>query len=522
VSRHPALVAFTLVVAGGAFGLVTELAVGAPHGVALAVADFAVGFVLLAFGAVALLRRSASRTGLWMALSGLAWFAGTLGWPLVGLHRGFLVLLFLSYPSGRLPRSTLARVAIAVAFVDSAVAPLTRDDRLTVALSVLVAVAAVRVFRGTSGIDRVAAAPALLAALTFAGILLLGAAVRLAGADADRLVLWAYDLTIAGLATILLVDLLRARWPEAVLRGLVLDLGALHDSRTLQRRLARALGDPTLAVGIWDGGRSVYLDEDGVPIEQPVAGSGRAATLIDDDVTPLALLIHDEIVAGNAELLASVAAVARTAVANASLEQRIEEQGREVAASRRRLVEAADGERLVLQRTLARGPERRLRHVSALLARADLPAGDLLLREVDGAIAELGELANGVRPVELDKGLRAALAALAKRSTLEVSVSVDADQLPDTVEAAAFFVCSEALVNAAKHAEAQSASVAAIEVSTRLRITVSDDGVGGADANGAGLRGLADRVEALGGRFTVTSARGAGTQVIAELPCTSR
>jgi hypothetical protein len=522
VNRKRALVAVVLVGAGGALGLAAELAVGAPQAVPLAVADFAVGFALLAFGATARLRRPASRTGTWMVLSGLAWFAGTLGWPFVGLHRGFLVLLHLSYPSGRLPRTTLARTAVAAAMLDSTVAPLMRDDRLTVGLSVLVAVAAVRVFRVTSGIDRVAAAPALLAALTFAGILSLGAAVRLAGADADRLVLWAYDLTIAGLATILLVDLLRARWPEAVLRGLVVDLGDLHDSRTLRRRIARALGDPTLVVGIWDGERSVYIDEAGVPVEQPVAGAGRAATHIDDDGAPLALLIHDEVVAGGAELLASVAAAARTAVANASLEQRIEERGREVAASRRRLVEAADGERRVLQRTLARGPERRLRRVSTLLARADLPAGHLLRREVDAAIAELGELANGVRPAELDNGLRAALAALAERSTLEVSVSVEADRLPETVEAAAFFVCSEALVNAAKHAQARSARVDAIGACARLRVAVSDDGVGGADASGAGLRGLADRVEALGGRLTINSPRGAGTQVIAELPCNSR
>jgi signal transduction histidine kinase len=515
------LVAVALVGAGAALGLGAELAVGAPQGVALAVADFVVGFALLAFGAVARLRRPASRSGVWMALSGLAWFAGTLGWPFVGLHRGFLVLLHLSYPSGRLPRSTLARVALAAAMLDSTVAPLMRDDRLTVALSVLVAVAAVRVFRGSSGIDRVAAAPALLAALTFAGILSLGAAVRLAGADADRAVLWAYALTIAGLATVLLVDLLRARWPEAVLRGLVVDLGDLRDSMTLQRRFSRALGDPTLVIGIWDGERGVYVDENGMPVEQPAAGAGRAATHIDDDGAPLALLVHDEVLAGGTELLASVAAVARTFVTNASLEQRIEERTREVAASRRRLVEAADGERRALQRTLARGPERRLRRVSTLLARADLPAGHVLRREVDAAIAELSELATGVRPPELDNGLGAALAALAERSTLEVSVAVEADRLPETVEAAAFFVCSEALANAAKHAQARSARMDATEVSARLRVTVSDDGVGGADAQGAGLRGLADRVEALGGRLTVTSPRGAGTRVIAELPCNS-
>jgi hypothetical protein len=522
VNRRRALVAFALVAAGGALGLSAELALEAPQGVALAVADFTVGFALLAFGAVARLRRPASRTGAWMALSGLVWFAGTFGWPFVGLHRGFLVLLLLSYPSGRLPRSALARTAVAAAMLDSTVAPLMRNDRLTIVLSVLVAVAAIRVFHRTSGIDRAAAAPALFAALAFAGILSLGAVVRLAGADADRLMLWAYDITIAGLATILLVDLLRARWPQAVMRGLIVDIGDLHDSRMLQRRIARALGDPTLAVGIWDGERSVYLDEDGVLVDQPAVGSGRAATRIDDDGTPLALLIHDELVAGGAELLASVAAVARTAVANASLEQRIEERARDVAASRRRLVETADVERRVLQHTLARGPERRLRHVSDLLARADVPAGHLLRREVDAAITELGELANGVHPAELDNGLGPALAALAERSTLEVSVTVDANRLPEAVEAAAYFVCSEALANAAKHAQARSARVNATGASARLRVAVSDDGVGGADASGAGLRGLADRVEALGGRLTVDSPAGAGTHVIAELPCNSR
>jgi signal transduction histidine kinase len=526
VVRRDVSLPVALAIAGAALGIGVEVAAGAPQGVALAVLDLAVGVLLLGFGAAARLRRPASRTGVWMALAGLAWFAGTVGWPFVDLHRGFLVLLLLSYPSGRLPPSSFARAAVAFAMLGSTVVPFAREDRLTVALGIVLAVAALRLFRGSEGIARPAAAPALLAALAFASILTLGASLRVAGVEAERPVLWSYDLVIAGLATVLLVDILRARWSEAVLRGLVADLGWVHGSMTLQGRIARALGDPTLVVGVWDGGQNAYLDESGAPLEPPEDRSGRIATRIDDDGTPLALLIHDEAAVSAAELLAPVAAVTRTAVANASLELRIGERAREVAASRRRLVEAADNERRVLQQTLARGPEQRLRRVSLLLlpsaaGRGVAPAGPGLLQEVEAAIAELSELANGVRPAELGGGLRAALPALAARSPLEVSVLVRVGRLPDAVEAAAYFVCSEALANAAKHARAVSARVEAVTAANRLRLRISDDGVGGADADGAGLRGLADRVEALSGRLRVESPPGAGTRVLAEIPCNS-
>jgi signal transduction histidine kinase len=510
--------------AAAAIGIGAELVAGAPQGLALALVDLVVGVLLLGFGAVARLRRPASRTGGWLALAGLAWFAGTLGWPFVYLHRGFLVLLLLSYPSGRLPAGSLARAAVAAAILDSTVIPLARDDRLTVALSILVAVAALRLFSGSAGIARRAAAPALLAALAFASILLLGACLRLAGVEADRLVLWSYDLVIAGIATVLGIDIVRARWSESVLRGLIADLASVHGSPTLRGRLARALGDPTLVVGVWDGERRAYLDELGAPVELTEDRSGRIATRIDDGGTPLALLIHDEAAVSATELLAPVAAVARTAVANASLELRIEEQTREIAASRRRLVEAADGERRALQHALARGPEQRLQRASRLLARtaAQVGADEPELQEmVEATIAELNELANGVRPAELGGGLRAALPALAARSPLDVSVLVRVGRLPGAVEAAAYFVCSEALANVSKHARAVSAHLDAVIDTGRLYLTISDDGVGGADADGAGLRGLADRVEALGGRLRVESRPGAGTRLLAEIPCKS-
>jgi signal transduction histidine kinase len=336
-------------------------------------------------------------------------------------------------------------------------------------------------------------------------------------------VLSAYDLVIVALALLLFVDLLRARWSESVLHGLITDLSSLDGSPTLRDRLARALGDPTLVVGLWDADRERYLEESGVPVEPPAVGSGRVATRIDDGPDRLALLVHDKAAVTDVELVAPVTAVARTALANASLERQVEQRTREIEASRRRLVEATDDERHALQQTIARGPEQRLREVSQLLAQSGATNGgtkEQALQElVEAAIRELNELANGVRPAELGDGLGTALPALAARSPLDVSVLVRTERLPDAIESAAYFVCSEALANAAKHAHAEFARVEAVTDAEWLRLSISDDGVGGADADRAGLRGLADRVEALGGRLLVESPPGAGTRVLAEMPC---
>jgi signal transduction histidine kinase len=509
--------------AGAAFGIGAEIVAGAPQGIALAFLDFAVGILLLAFGAAARLRRPASLTGIWMMVAGLAWFAGTLASPFVDLHRGFLALVVLAYPSGRLARRSFAALVVAVAMLDWAIAPLARDDWLTVAVAVLLAAAALHSFSGSAGIARPAAVPGLLAALAFASILAVGAGLRLADIEAERPVLWAYDFVVVTFGLLLFVDLFRARWSDSVLRGLLADLSSVDGSPTLRERLARSLGDPTLNVGVWEADRQSYVDESGAPVEAPASGSGRIATRIDDGSERLALLTHDEAAVAGAELVAPVAAVTRTALANASLELQVEQRTREIAASRRRLVEAAEGERRALQQTLARGPERRLRRVSQLLtqsAPAEVGAASPALQKlVEVAIGELNVLANGVRPAELDDGLGTALPALAARSALDVSVLVRAERLPDPIEAAAYFVCSEALANAAKHAQADSARVEAVTDSEGLRLSVSDDGVGGADAEGAGLRGLADRVEALGGRLRVESPPGGGTRVLAEIPC---
>ncbi|HWH05226.1 MAG TPA: GAF domain-containing protein, partial [Gaiellaceae bacterium] len=200
-------------------------------------------------------------------------------------------------------------------------------------------------------------------------------------------------------------------------------------------------------------------------------------------------------------------------------------------ASRARIVRAADDERRKLERNLHDGAQQRLVAVliQLRLTLAKLPddaqrASELLqisLEELTQAIEELRELARGIHPAILtERGLGAALRLLGERAPFDVTVEHDLQgRLPAAVEAAAYYVAAEALTNVAKHAGATAARVRVEVEGDCARVDVSDDGSGGADlAGGSGLRGLADRVEALEGRFTVESPPGEGTRVVAEIP----
>jgi signal transduction histidine kinase len=505
---------------GIAFGLAAEWISYDGGSLGLAVADFVVGCVLIGCGAVAWERRSESRVGALMALAGFTWFLGTLVAPALYLHRGPLVHLHLSYPTGRLP-TRLSRWVVAAAYVDAAVASLARRDGLTLLLSGAVAITAIQVFARTSGTARKAAGPALGAALAFAGVLALGAVGRDLGWNAGA-VLWAYDVVIASLAIVLFVDLMRRRWTEAVVTGLVVDLGAADEAATLRGTLARALGDPSLIVGYRLAAGDAYVDEAGRTVVLPAAGSGRVTTAIGDRSEQLAVLVHDEALLVDSALVESVAAATRLAVANVRLQAEAQQRASELEASRLRIVEAADAQRRHLERELRTGAERRLGNVAALLddVVTDWDAIQALAEELDGARHELREFAQGVHPAALtDGGLMPALALLAERSPVPVDVRGRVGQLPEAVEAALFFVSSEALANVAKHASASHASIELSEDGERVVVTIADDGVGGArPRSGSGLRGLADRIEALGGRLAVESAPGSGTRVGAELP----
>jgi signal transduction histidine kinase len=200
-------------------------------------------------------------------------------------------------------------------------------------------------------------------------------------------------------------------------------------------------------------------------------------------------------------------------------------------ASRDRAVDAAEDERRRIERDLHDGAQQRLVALAMDLGRAkeklrtDPQAATELVgeahEEAKRALAELRDLARGIHPAVLaDRGLDAAISALAARSPVPVGVEVVTERLPGRVESTAYFVVAEALTNAAKHAGAGEITVRIARLDGLLVVEVTDDGAGGADpARGSGLRGLADRVAALDGRLTVTSPAGGPTVVRAELPC---
>jgi PAS domain S-box-containing protein len=201
----------------------------------------------------------------------------------------------------------------------------------------------------------------------------------------------------------------------------------------------------------------------------------------------------------------------------------------EVRASRARIVEAADAERRRVVRDLHDGAQQRLVHtiVTLKLARQALLSNQENGSELVGealenaqrANAELRELAHGILPAVLARGgLREGVAALAARTPVPVEVAVEVDRLPARVEATAYFVVAESLTNVAKHAQATGATVRARVEDGRLQIHVRDDGVGGAQLDGSGLVGLADRLAVLDGTLTVWSQPGNGTRIRAEIP----
>jgi signal transduction histidine kinase len=503
--------------AGLLFGIAAEWGAWTddPGGAAV---DLVVGLLLIGLGLVAWQRRGSSAVGPLMAASGFTWFLGSLAAWALYLHRGPLVHLVVSYPSGRL-RSRLQWVVVAAGYVCAVVSPLARNDAATILLASVVCAAALRRYLVARGPERRARAAALGAAVMVAVALTLAAAVRLAGMDADRAVLWAYEVVIGLVAAWLFADLLWGRWAQAAITGLVVDLGELGDAGPLRDRLARALGDPSLILGYWLPGEGRYVDETGRPVELPIAGAERAVTPIEQDGEPIAALVHDVSVLGDPRLVADVAAAARLAVANVRLQAEVRSRVAEVAASRRRIVQAADTQRRGLERRLRRGAEQRLGRVAELIADAGPPLADIAVG-LDAARAELREFARGVHPAALiEGGLAAAVTELAERSPVPIQVTAPSERLPAAVEAAAYFLCSEALTNIAKYAPASQASVRLETRDGVLAVEVSDDGAGGADpAGGSGLHGLVDRVEALGGRLGIDSPPGRGTRLTAELP----
>jgi signal transduction histidine kinase len=502
---------------------------------ALAAGDFVAGLSLIACGIACRSRYPENRIGTLLTAAGYAWFLGTFsgasfdpasdaGALFVTLHRGPLAHALLAYPAGRLPR-VYERGLATLLYAWAAVPDAGSSPSLTLAAAGLLVLGLAGSFRVAGGPRRRARAAALLAGLALSAVLAVGSLATLAhsGDPVNRAVLGAYQWVVAAVAVGLALDLLRRGWTRATVAGLVVELGRLPEATTLRARLAAALGDPSLTLGYRIGGG--YVDEAGRPVEAPAAGSGRELTVVRDGDAPIAALVHDGGTLEDPELLESVAEAARIALSNVRLQHEIRRQVAEVDASRRRILESAELQRRRLERQLREGAERRLAEVEDILAAVEcdgeaLGTLDESRAELARARAELRELAHGILPELLTRhGLSSALEDIARRAGVPVELSVAAPRLPERIEAAVYFVSSEALANVGKHARATAARIAVRRRGESLIVEVADDGAGGASfESGSGLRGLADRVEALGGTLVVDSPRGHGTRLRARLP----
>jgi signal transduction histidine kinase len=400
---------------------------------------------------------------------------------------------------------------------------------LLAALSVILA----RRWATTSRSERRALGPVLLSGGAVMALLGIWYAALLAEVDPD-VVQALEDARYIVLCTVpfaFLAGLLRSRVAGAsAVSEVVARLGDPSVRRSgICHALADALEGTSLDL-VYRGPDGGYLDHAGRPIALPREGSDRAFTPLETGDKPSVMLTYDPAREDERELVHAVVAAATLSLENERLAADLRAKVEEVSASRARIVESGDAARRRLERDLHDGAQQRLvslaLNLRVLGARLDGDPEtrgqlDAARRELDQALEELRELARGLHPSVLsDRGLVAAIEGLARRAPLPVELGpIPGERLPDRVESASYFVVAEALTNVAKYARATKASVHVSRANGQVLVEVSDDGVGGADAaSGTGLRGLLDRVSALGGTLEVDSRPGDGTTVRAAIP----
>jgi signal transduction histidine kinase len=516
-------------------------------------------------GLIAWWRRPDSRLGPLMVVAGFVAGLSNAAWSndpvvrAVGLTFDLLPLvlflhLFLAFPDGRLA-GRASRIVVATGYA--------------VALGGQVLVMALGAF-GPENVFAVVELPSVgnavhigmlvaIAGLALAGLAVLAARGRRRGRPRRRAVTLLVDAFALGLlmiAVLLLWGLFPSPYFVVVQRLTLLVLGLApvaflfgvldtylgraavgqlfvrlrEDPTDLRDALARALRDPSLSLVYWLPEYQTWADDDGHPIRLP-DGVDRAATVIDRDGEPVAALLHDPSLAEEPALLDAVTAAAAIALENGRLQAELKARLEELRGSRTRVLEAGQRERQRLERNLHDGAQQRLIALSLDLGVLEHRlAGDPQARaalsqakqELALSLDELRDVARGLHPAVLSgHGLAVALESVTARAPVPVRLTVRLDgRLADPVEVAAYYVVCESLANVGKHARATTSTVEVERVGDTLVVEVVDDGVGGADTErGTGLRGLADRVEALGGRLRVWTPVGEGTRVRAEIPC---
>ena len=322
-----------------------------------------------------------------------------------------------------------------------------------------------------------------------------------------------------------LVALIAERLSFTRIGELVVTLAGRTDA-DLEASLAVALGDPQLRLvfPVGDG----FVDALGHRTDAPEPDVRTVVTVVGEAEAPLALLRHDRSLEDESALLTAAGSATRLVLENARLQAEVRSQLLEVRESRARIVIASNDARARLERDLHDGAQQRLLAIGIALRLLREQPGDMsLLDAADGelvsALAEMRDLASGIHPAVLsDLGIEAALSALVHRLGPPLALRpspVTLRRFPAPIEAAAYFTAAEAVTNALKHASPTEVSVSVEDLGDRLVVSVRDDGCGGADATGAGLVGVRDRLATVDGRMDLRSPPGAGTCLMLEIPC---
>jgi len=571
------LAAAALLAGAGLVYLLATAEFAPDHGLWIA-ADLVIGLGFVGVGLFAWYRSPENRVGALMVATGFAWYLSLLerteppllysiGYLLENLYVGPAVHLLLAFPSGRLERAldrtlvAVTYVAVTLGFVPVVLflkpaafgcsrcpenvflvdantsAGATWLDCLSlfgIVVTMLVVARLVQRWRQASRPLRRTVTPVFLAGGVMLVTLAILLAIVLLGGSDDFADFFFYSSlpALALVPYLFLAGLAQGR----MLRGrglgrLVRRLGGGLGRGELRAALAEALGDPSVELAYWLPDSRQYVDAEGRVAELPAPGSGRSVTEVEREGRRIAAIVHDPTLLEDPERVREAGAAAALALENERLEAELRAKVEEVRASRSRLVEVGWRQRRRLERDLHDGAQQRLVSLALTLRmardRLGPDGGDAALlldrsrEELGQALSELRELARGIHPAVLaDRGLRAAVEALADRAPLAVEVrEVPRERFPEHIELTAYFVISEALTNVVKYASASRAWVTVAQRDGGLVLEVADDGVGGADARrGTGLRGLADRLDAIEGRLEIDSEPGHGTTVRATMP----
>lgn len=501
--------------------------------------DLLTGYVFLAAGVAVGVRRPHSLIGPLFVLTAVAWFLGTLVEPsrfvgtelapsVVFLYRGPLIHAIVTFPTGR-PADRVEWTAVLVGYGCSLAAPLWYHPVTGLVLLGLLVAVTLRGYRRAVERNRPARREALGAAALLAttvGVITVGLAIDPPYPFRDVMDI-AFYLVLMAIALRLALRLVRSDRPD--LTDAVVELVG-GSTASLGAELCRLLGDASVRIGTWDAQSKTYVDDSGSRFAT-VSERERSLVRVDQEGQAFAVVEHMPGTLDDIELREAVVDAVRLAVANTQLRTQVRAQVDELAASRHRLVVAADAEGERLAARLREGAIRRLEVIGGQLQAAATTAAESGAKGTSDAIEraqlrlgrlndDLHDFALGLDPRSLtDGGLEAALTNLVRDCPIEVELRCEVRSAPREIASAAFLVCAEALANATKHSRASHVEVEIAATSGLLHISVTDDGVGGATVGaGHGLRNVADRVASLGGRLAVESAPGRGTRLAATMP----